>query len=143
MLRRRAISVLLGSASTLTSKTSGNLDRFLDPREGCALLLDVRNHRIVAANSNALSGRMLLPPGSTLKPFTLAALVASGRLGPDVSVPCAGRLTLGGRRLDCSHPSILSPIRIDTSLAYSCNYFVVHVAQRFQPGELARALQAD
>src|SRR5579863_539361 len=143
MLRRQAISLLLGSASTLVSQTGGNLDRFLNPGDGCALLLDIRNRRMVAANSSPFSGSILLPPGSTLKPFTLAALATAGRLRLDTSFPCPGRLTLGGHRLDCSHPPLLSPIRIDTSLAYSCNCFIAHVAQRFQPGELGRALQAD
>jgi cell division protein FtsI/penicillin-binding protein 2 len=143
MLRREAISLLLGQAAIAASRTSGNLDRFLNPDDGCALLFDIRNRRIVAANNSPVSGSVLVAPGSTLKPFTLAALAAAGRLGPDTAFPCPGRLTLGGRRLDCSHPPMASPIRIETSLAYSCNCFVAHVAQRFQPGDLARALRAD
>jgi cell division protein FtsI/penicillin-binding protein 2 len=33
-------------------------------------------------------------------------------------------------------------MRADTALAYSCNCFVAHAAERFAPGELARELKA-
>ena len=33
-------------------------------------------------------------------------------------------------------------MHVDTALAYSCNCFVAHVAERFAPGELATALRA-
>ena len=33
-------------------------------------------------------------------------------------------------------------MRVDTALAYSCNCFVAHMAERFAPGALAAALQA-
>jgi cell division protein FtsI/penicillin-binding protein 2 len=32
-------------------------------------------------------------------------------------------------------------VRVDTALAYSCNCFVAHAAERFSPGELARELE--
>jgi cell division protein FtsI/penicillin-binding protein 2 len=142
MLRRQAISLLLGSVPTLASRSIGGLDRFLEPSRGCAFLLDIRTRRILAANSNPLAGKILLPPGSTLKPFTLLSLLGTGKLRPDASFLCPERLTLAGRRVDCSHPRMVSPIRVDTSLAYSCNCFVAHAAGRFEPGELARDLQA-
>jgi cell division protein FtsI/penicillin-binding protein 2 len=40
--------------------------------------------------------------------------------------------------LDCSHPPLAMPVRVDTALAYSCNCFVAHAAERFDAGELAR-----
>jgi cell division protein FtsI/penicillin-binding protein 2 len=142
MLRRQAISLLLGSVPTLASKSVGGLDRFLDPSRGCALLLDVRTRRVFAANSSPLAETILLLPGSTLKPFTLLSLLGTGKLRPDASFLCPERLTLAGRRVDCSHPRMVSPMRVDTALAYSCNCFVAHAAKRFEPGELARALHA-
>ena len=33
-----------------------------------------------------------------------------------------------------------TPIDLRTALAYSCNRFTAHVAERFEPGELARGL---
>lgn len=130
MVRRHAISLLIGSVA-----------RFLDPRQGCALLLDVKTRQILASNGSQFSSRILLPPGSALKPLTLAALQASGKLRQDVEFVCPERLTLAGRRMDCSHPRVVAPLRIDTALAYSCNCFVAHQAARFAPGQLARGLR--
>jgi cell division protein FtsI/penicillin-binding protein 2 len=137
MLRRRAVSLLIGA---LSAKASGSLDRLLDPGRGSALLLDVRTRRLIATNSEMLAARTLMPPGSTLKPFVLAALLKRGKLRPDTSVLCPTRLSIGNRRFDCTHPRLVTPIRPDTALAYSCNCFVAKVAEQFDPGELSREL---
>ena len=50
------------------------------------------------------------------------------------------RLSIGGRRIDCSHPQLATAMKVDTALAYSCNCFVAHFAERFAPGELAAHL---
>jgi cell division protein FtsI/penicillin-binding protein 2 len=139
MTRRQAISILMTSAPALCSGTQ-RLDRVLDPREGCALLIDIRTRDVVASNHSPLSATMLAPPGSALKPFTLVALLAINKLRLDAEFICPQKLTLGGHRLDCSHPRVLAPIRIETALAYSCNCYVAHFAARFAPGELARGL---
>lgn len=140
MLRRRALSLLLTSAARLHSRPLGTLDRFLDAKRGCALLIDVQSGKILATNSNPLANTILAPPGSTMKPFVLYALLRSGKLRSDESFFCPERLLLAGHRVDCSHPRLATPMHIDTALAYSCNCFVAHVAERFAPGELARVL---
>jgi cell division protein FtsI/penicillin-binding protein 2 len=141
MLRRRAVSLLLGALAEIEAKASSNLDRFLDPSRGAALLLDIPTRRVIAINSNIVAGRTLAPPGSTAKPFVLSSLLRHGKLNADASFVCPTRLTIGNRRLDCSHPILVTPMRPDTALAYSCNCFVAHAAQRFDPGELSRELQ--
>jgi cell division protein FtsI/penicillin-binding protein 2 len=140
MLRRRAVSVLLGAAAGIKAERRASLERFLDPRHGSALLLDIRSRRLLATNSADLAGQTLLPPGSTLKPFVLAALLTRGALRADTSFVCPGKLAMGGRRFDCSHPRLVTPLRADTALAYSCNCFVAHVALQFHPAELAGEL---
>jgi cell division protein FtsI/penicillin-binding protein 2 len=52
------------------------------------------------------------------------------------------RLRIGTRVLDCSHPPLTAPVRVDTALAYSCNNFVARAAERFGPGYLAREFEA-
>ena len=141
MQRRTAISLLLGCAPSLNSKPRLTLNRFLPANDGCALLLDVASQEIIASNSSALYDKILVPPGSTLKPLSLAALLSTGRLRATESYLCPGNLTIPGRRMDCSHPPIVTPMRIDTALAYSCNCFTAHAAQRFVPGELSRSLR--
>ncbi len=140
MLRRHAISVLLGALTRVDAKASGSLDRFLGSTRGAAVLVDVRSRRLIAVGGSDIAARSLLPPGSTLKPLVVAALLRSGKLSADAYFPCPRRLRIGNRTFDCSHPPLAVPMRIDSALAYSCNCFVAHAAQQFGPGELAQEL---
>ncbi len=140
MLRRQAVVALLGGLARAGEIAS--LDRFIGAPGGAALLVDVRARRLIAASGAQVAARSLTPPGSTLKPLVLAALLKSAKLDAGFSFPCPGRLTIGRRSLDCSHPPLDAPVRIDTAIAYSCNCFVAEVARRFAPGELARVLEA-
>ena len=79
-------------------------------------------------------------PGSTLKPFTLMALLEAG-LDPAKRLPCPQRLTINGRRFDCTHPPIHS-LDAREALAYSCNNYFAAAVARLQPGALARTLSA-
>jgi cell division protein FtsI/penicillin-binding protein 2 len=142
MLRRRAVSVLLGAWAGLDAQVSGNLKSLLDPSRGSAVLIDVRNRRLLATNSAVLAGSARMTPGSTVKPFVLAALLKRGRMRPETSFLCPGRLTIGTRRFDCTHPPLVVPMRPDTALAYSCNGFVAHAAEQFRPNELASEFEA-
>jgi cell division protein FtsI/penicillin-binding protein 2 len=141
MLRRRAVSLLLGAAVGIEAERTASLERFLDPRRGSALLLDIRSHKLIATNSADVAGHTLLPPGSTLKPFVLAALLRRGSLRADTSFVCPAKLAIGKRSFDCSHPRLVTPMRADTALAYSCNCFVAHAAEQFRPTELAGELK--
>jgi cell division protein FtsI/penicillin-binding protein 2 len=103
-----------------------------------AVVLDRRTGRVRAIRNEAVATRSPLPPGSTMKPFALAALLRAGKLRADEPWPCPGRLTIAGRQLNCSHPRMAAPMRVETALAYSCNCFVAHMAERLAPGELGR-----
>jgi penicillin-binding protein 2 len=137
---RRDLLAMLAACSVGRARGSANLEPFFESREGAGILLDVRSRRPIAMHAAAVAGRFLAPPGSTLKPFVLAALLRSGKLTATESLPCPGRLAIGGRSFDCSHPRLDSPMRVETALAYSCNCFVARVAERFAPGELAAEL---
>ena len=141
MLRRSAISLLLGACCGFEAEASVRLDDLLPPARGSAVLLDIRTRRLIATNSQRLAGGALTLPGSTLKPFVIASLLQRGKLRPDASYPCPGHLTIANRRFDCTHPVLAMPVRPDTALAYSCNCFVAHAAERFDPGELSNELQ--
>ncbi len=142
MLRRHALSILLGTIGDLNARTFGSLDSILDPAHGAALLLNVASRKILATNSSVTIGGALYPPGSTLKPFVLAVLLKHGRLRADSSWACPRHLTVGNRQFDCVHPPLVTPMRIDTALAYSCNGFVAHAAEQFRPNELSTELLA-
>jgi cell division protein FtsI/penicillin-binding protein 2 len=95
---------------------------------------------VLAVRGGAAAGRLLTAPGSCLKPFVLSALLKLGKLTDREAFPCPAVLTVAGRSLNCSHPRTGAPMRVETALAYSCNCFVAHMAERFGPGELAREL---
>lgn len=79
-------------------------------------------------------------PGSTVKPFTLMALLEAG-LNPLRRLPCPQRLTIEGRRFDCTHPPIHS-LNAREALAYSCNNYFAAAVGRLTLGDLTRALLA-
>jgi penicillin-binding protein A len=141
MLRRQAIGLLLGAIANGES-AGGKLARLLSPASGAAVLLDVRTRAVIAVNSESVAGTFLAPPGSVIKPLVLAALLRQSKIGAGSSYPCPMRLTIGGRRFDCTHPKLAAPIGVDTALAYSCNCFVAHFAAQFEPGQLAMELQS-
>jgi penicillin-binding protein A len=124
MSRRDAIAVLLAVAPAPA------------PRRA-VILLDVRTRRLLTARNSEL----IAPPGSTLKPLVFSTLLLAKKLTPGETYPCTGRLVIDGRRFDCSHPRTNTPIDLRTALAYSCNGYTARVAERFEPGELARGLE--
>lgn len=104
------------------------------------MLVGIDTRRLVAITNAPAAGRLRLPPGSTLKPLVMAALLASSKWRASETFFCPGRLHISGRSFNCVHPPIDAPMRVDTALAYSCNCFVAHAAERFGPGELAAEL---
>ena len=79
-------------------------------------------------------------PGSTLKPFTLLALLEAG-LDPSKRLPCARQLTIGGRRFDCTHPPLHS-LNAREALAYSCNNYFAAATGRLTVERWAKSLAA-
>ena len=136
MLRRHAIASLLAAGGW--AKT---IDRFFDGAHGASVLVDRKTRRLIAVHAPELAGASAAPPGSTLKPLVLNALLMRGQLRTDESFPCPGDLRLAGRSLSCSHPPLPSPVTVRTAIAYSCNCFVAHFASRFRAGELAPEME--
>jgi cell division protein FtsI/penicillin-binding protein 2 len=102
------------------------------------MLLDIVGRNAIAAhNADAATA----PPGSTIKPFALTALLGAQKITETESFVCPGKLTIAGRQLNCSHPPLGEPVRVETAIAYSCNCFVAHMAERFEPGEFASTLE--
>jgi len=106
-------------------------------RRTSSVLIEVRSGRVISEQA----GRMAGPPGSTMKPLVLATLIEAGKLRAEDRWPCPGELRIAGRALACSHPPLSAPVDARTAIAYSCNCFVAHMAERFEPGELERALR--
>lgn len=137
MLRRNFLTILVSGAAR--SQPQDRLAGFFEGAHGAAILIGVANRRGIAAHEPAMVGRMLVPPGSTLKPFAIATLLESGKLRAGETFRCPGKLEIGGRNLSCSHPPDLPPMTARSAIAYSCNCFVARYAERLEPGELTRS----
>jgi cell division protein FtsI/penicillin-binding protein 2 len=75
-------------------------------------------------------------PGSSIKTFTLLALLEAGKVDASTALVCKRPLTVGGHRLDCPHPVTRQPLDPPAALAYSCNWFFTQVATRLTPEQL-------
>ena len=134
--------VASAAASTLSEDLPKTLERSLGNRPGCAVVADVSSGKILAAQNLPVASNRLAMPGSTLKTFTLIALLESGKLRPDETFVCPFGLKIGGHNLDCPHPPNLGPINPAQALAYSCNNFFARLGQRLSPQDLQHALAA-
>ncbi len=135
--RREALAALVAAGLA----RAASLDGFMEGERGCALLVEIAGRRVIAAHRPEVAAAELNPPGSTVKPLVLAALLGAGKLGTGEGFPCPGRLFIDGQPFPCSHPAIGGAIVPRTAIAYSCNCFVAHFAERFAPGELAAWLE--
>lgn len=70
-------------------------------------------------------------PGSTYKPFTVAAGLESGILTGEEGYFCTGSLPVGKRNIGCSH--VHGNINLKDSVAKSCNVAMMNIA--FKEGE--------
>ena len=79
-------------------------------------------------------------PGSTVKPFTMAAALAAGAVKPNQSINCEnGVARIGGRRLHDAHPyEWLTPTQV---LAHSSNIGTAKIALDLGKKDLYRAFR--
>jgi cell division protein FtsI/penicillin-binding protein 2 len=138
MLRRSAVATLFAAGHWIRATSAQKLAPYFEGAHGTAVLADVASRRLIAVHAPELAGGATNPPGSTLKPFVLAGLLETHRLSATATWRCPGDLTIAGRNLACSHPKVATPMDVRSALAYSCNCFVAHVAERLEPGELSR-----
>ena len=140
MLRRSAIATLLAAGPWAQAQGTKSLSAYFEGAHGTALLVDVQSRRLIAAHAGDLAASAVALPGSTVKPFAIAALLESGKLRARDGWRCPGQLWIAGRAFACTHPPIAEPLEAHSAIAYSCNNFVAHFAERFELGELPLAL---
>ncbi len=112
-------------------------------KNGTAVVLDVVSNRIVASYRLDVAARRLALPGSSIKTFTLLALLHAGKVTSQTALMCKRPLTIAGHRLDCSHPDTHHPLDPTEALAYSCNSYFTSVATRLSPQQLRQAFLDD
>ncbi len=105
---------------------------------GDAAVLDSRSEKLLSQEGDC---RRATLPGSTLKPFVLAALLERHLLKPDERLECPGGFRLGSRDLECIHVRNAGPLDAVEALAASCNYWFAEMSRRLGPDELLKALR--
>jgi cell division protein FtsI/penicillin-binding protein 2 len=117
------------------------VERAMEGRGGAAVAADVITGEILAASGLEMAAHRLARPGSTVKPFVLMALLASGKLDASQRLLCRRPLRIGGVRMDCTHPSSIGNLDAEEAIAYSCNSYFAEVATRLNGAELVQALR--
>jgi cell division protein FtsI/penicillin-binding protein 2 len=138
---RLAAVVCLAVAQTAAAQVNAGalqraVTRAMAGQRGTAVVLDVHSGSVLASYRLDVAARRLAYPGSSIKPFTLLALLESGKLDGQTALMCKRSLQVAGRKLDCSHPDVKEPLDAASALAYSCNSYFTQVALRLTPGEL-------
>ena len=131
------------TAQPADSKLQPAVTQAMAGRRGAAVVLDVHSGRVLAAYRLDVGARRLAHPGSSLKPFTLLALLQAGKVDEQTSLVCQRRVSIGGHRLDCTHPATAQPLDPAAALAYSCNSYFTSVATRLTPAQLRDSLVHD
>lgn len=132
-----AIVVLLGT-TVQAADLNTEVARILRGRSGTAVVVDVSSGRILADYHPDVAARRLARPGSAFKPFTLLALLQSGKLHSTDSLVCRRNLHVGRHDLSCSHPQTGS-LQAVSALAYSCNDFFATFGLRLTAEDLRAA----
>jgi len=110
-------------------------------RSGTAVVVEVDSGRLLASHRLEVAARTLASPGSTLKPFTLAALLEGGKITLETTLVCSRPLRIAGQSLDCTHVQTVEPVDPVAALAYSCNYFFAQKGRLLDARDLAEALR--
>ncbi|MCW5980595.1 MAG: hypothetical protein KIT09_21120 [Bryobacteraceae bacterium] len=110
-------------------------------RQGAVVALDGRSGRTLLCHDERRAATRTARPGSTVKPFTLAALLEANVVTPKTTLVCESPLRVAGRRLPCAHPRDSVPLDPVTALAFSCNFFFATMARLLQPSRLVRAFE--
>jgi penicillin-binding protein 2 len=116
------------------------VDHAMAGQKGTAVVLAVDSGRRLAAYHPEVAAQRLALPGSSIKPFTLMALLNSDKIDAQTTLFCKRPLTIAGHRLDCSHPETAQPFDPATALAYSCNFYFTTMATRLTPARLRETL---
>ncbi|MCM1551412.1 MAG: penicillin-binding protein 2 [Butyrivibrio sp.] len=77
-------------------------------------------------------------PGSTAKPFTVAAALETGAIQPTDSFECYGNLEVGGHTIACHTKGGEGIVTVQDSIAWSCNVALMKIGARLGKEEFSR-----
>ncbi len=77
-------------------------------------------------------------PGSTAKPFTVAAALETGAVLPTDSFECYGEMEVGGHTIGCHTDGGEGVVTVQDSIAWSCNVALMKIGAKLGKDEFAR-----
>lgn len=80
-------------------------------------------------------------PGSTMKPFTVAAALETGAITGNEHYDCNGYLEVGGHKIYCHTTYGDGDVDVQSSIAWSCNVALMKIAQALGTDEFCKAQQ--
>jgi cell division protein FtsI/penicillin-binding protein 2 len=117
------------------------ISKLMAGRTGAVVVLEVDSGKILARSNLKIAAQRVTAPGSVVKPFVLLELLRLGKLDPSQHLVCHRKLTLAGKRMDCTHAAAITNLNATDAIAYSCNSYFAQAATRLSPDELVRAFQ--
>jgi penicillin-binding protein 2 len=108
---------------------------------GAVVVLDVSSGKVVAQSNLKVAAQRVTSPGSVVKPFVLMELLQLGKINAEQHLICHRKLTIAGKRMDCTHSPAVTNLDAADAIAYSCNSYFAQVAVRLSPSELAGSFQ--
>lgn len=135
---RTLVAILLLVASCAAVDLNPAIAKIMRGRSGTAVMVDVPSGRVLGTYHLDVAARRLARPGSAFKPFTLLALLQSGKLKTTDRWTCRRTLKVGTHNLACTHPES-GELQAVSALAYSCNDFFATFGARLTPEELQKA----
>jgi len=112
-------------------------------KAGAAVVLDAATGNLLASYHPDAAARRVALPGSTIKPFTLVALLETGKVNAKTTIMCKRQLHVAGHQLNCTHPDASQPIDPVTAIAYSCNVWFTTMAARLTSAQLRNSFVRD
>lgn len=87
-------------------------------------------------NNYCVSGTF--EPGSTFKPFTVAAALETGAIKGDETYNCLGFLEVDDHKIHCHNTAGHGQVNVEDAVAYSCNVALMHIAEEIGAKEFSK-----
>src|SRR4051812_9826392 len=121
------------SGQPVSAGLQSAVTRAMQGQHGTAVVVDVASGRVIASSHLDVAARRVVAPGSSIKPFTLLALLQADKVNGQTMLACKRTVSIAGHTLNCSHPRTAEPLNPAQALAYSCNSYFTTVALRLLP----------
>lgn len=119
----------MASDSTFDLNNPGDLGSMYTKKQIAAMDDEEKNDNLLAMWANFCIGSAY-EPGSTFKPFTIAAAMDENLIGDNSVFTCKGVVEVADRKIHCSNRSGHNALDLRHSLMESCNLALIAIGQK-------------